>query len=106
LLHTPPVTTALSPLSLHDALPIWTRGTTLMNLKTCLNSLIGLNADKRPFLLDAVRNGYSGVIFQMFRCVRLTPSLTQRNIWKITDRKSTRLNSSHVSISYAVFCSK
>src|SRR5699024_11928652 len=26
--------------------------------------------------------------------------------WEITDRKSTRLNSSHVSISYAVFCLK
>src|SRR5699024_3522252 len=26
--------------------------------------------------------------------------------WIITDRKSTRLNSSHVSISYAVFCLK
>src|SRR5438477_2884256 len=26
--------------------------------------------------------------------------------WKPTDRKSTRLNSSHMSISYAVFCLK
>src|SRR5438067_3878719 len=26
--------------------------------------------------------------------------------WRPTDRKSTRLNSSHVSISYAVFCLK
>src|SRR5437868_12564540 len=26
--------------------------------------------------------------------------------WKMEDRKSTRLNSSHVSISYAVFCLK
>src|SRR5438067_7111118 len=26
--------------------------------------------------------------------------------WRISDRKSTRLNSSHVSISYAVFCLK
>src|SRR5699024_12746268 len=30
---------------------------------------------------------------------------TSPNIW-IIDRKSTRLNSSHVSISYAVFCLK
>src|SRR5690606_41764343 len=28
------------------------------------------------------------------------------HIWKKTDRKSTRLNSSHVKISYAVFCLK
>src|SRR5207245_8415792 len=29
-----------------------------------------------------------------------------RALWKSTDRKSTRLNSSHGSISYAVFCLK
>src|SRR5699024_12566596 len=34
--------------------------------------------------------------------VTLCPGCTSR----ITDRKSTRLNSSHVSISYAVFCLK
>src|SRR5699024_12244030 len=30
----------------------------------------------------------------------------QAELWKGQDRKSTRLNSSHVSISYAVFCLK
>src|SRR3989442_10843390 len=29
-----------------------------------------------------------------------------RNVWPTRDRKSTRLNSSHVRISYAVFCLK
>src|SRR5207253_1883150 len=28
------------------------------------------------------------------------------SLWEIQDRKSTRLNSSHVAISYAVFCLK
>src|SRR3712207_7819033 len=28
------------------------------------------------------------------------------SLWKVTDRKSTRLNSSHANISYAVFCLK
>src|SRR5690606_40578381 len=28
------------------------------------------------------------------------------NVWQAADRKSTRLNSSHVKISYAVFCLK
>src|SRR5436309_3718685 len=28
------------------------------------------------------------------------------NVWPLRDRKSTRLNSSHVKISYAVFCLK
>src|SRR3712207_8271314 len=30
----------------------------------------------------------------------------QRDVAKVTDRKSTRLNSSHANISYAVFCLK
>src|SRR5690606_40338796 len=29
-----------------------------------------------------------------------------RHLWNFSDRKSTRLNSSHVKISYAVFCLK
>src|SRR5207249_5668752 len=39
---------------------------------------------------------------------RVTPIRPEcgSNCRKITDRKSTRLNSSHVSISYAVFCLK
>src|SRR5256885_13306544 len=36
-----------------------------------------------------------------------TPGLTRRSPWRRTaDRKSTRLNSSHLVISYAVFCLK
>src|SRR3712207_8325662 len=34
-------------------------------------------------------------------------ALVQRGVWKqVGDRKSTRLNSSHANISYAVFCLK
>src|SRR5690349_13908074 len=33
-------------------------------------------------------------------------SSAQARVWSISDRKSTRLNSSHVEISYAVFCLK
>src|SRR5690625_6515186 len=32
--------------------------------------------------------------------------VTARFLWTFSDRKSTRLNSSHVAISYAVFCLK
>src|SRR5438067_4548854 len=40
-----------------------------------------------------------------------TKCVTRPSVWRqisgrVTDRKSTRLNSSHVSISYAVFCLK
>src|SRR5437868_12727058 len=37
---------------------------------------------------------------------RTPPPATPDNRWRGSDRKSTRLNSSHVSISYAVFCLK
>src|SRR5438874_194666 len=43
------------------------------------------------------------------RALRAYPSLEHgRHLraWALTDRKSTRLNSSHVEISYAVFCLK
>src|SRR5699024_12850046 len=38
--------------------------------------------------------------------ITLQPSEPSRDPSKVRDRKSTRLNSSHVSISYAVFCLK
>src|SRR6266508_6906704 len=38
------------------------------------------------------------------RPVRLTGRLSNGAAWSVSDRKSTRLNSSHVAISYAVFC--
>src|SRR5690606_39868028 len=34
------------------------------------------------------------------------PKFTQTGVFPVIDRKSTRLNSSHVKISYAVFCLK
>src|SRR5262245_12334240 len=37
---------------------------------------------------------------------RLIRSFDERNQWVTSDRKSTRLNSSHLGISYAVFCLK
>src|SRR5690625_7024240 len=36
----------------------------------------------------------------------MQPTIDDRDQEKTTDRKSTRLNSSHVAISYAVFCLK
>src|ERR1039457_2294265 len=60
------------------------------------------------YLLVGVETGLIGLIGLMF----LLGALTRRGIahWRtrreITDRKSTRLNSSHLVISYAVFCLK
>src|SRR5699024_11275691 len=38
--------------------------------------------------------------------VRKAPPASREDLARFQDRKSTRLNSSHVSISYAVFCLK
>src|SRR3989442_4195609 len=71
-------TTEIYPLSLHDALPISPTPTYLIGTPVT------------PWIESAAPPRASPSSF-----VRITP-----------DRKSTRLNSSHVRISYAVFCLK
>src|SRR5690606_40778990 len=89
-----PPSTRTSSLSLHDALPICASDyhrhmSTLRILLACLLASAGTIAAAAPPPAEGcrpqVREGW----------VRLGP-----------DRKSTRLNSSHVKISYAVFCLK
>src|SRR5690606_42047429 len=89
----PPPLPYISPLSLHDALPIyidilpplqyagaaWTVATPYYNPDFWVNRL--------PYQSSASRQIY-------------------RRLKRVLDRKSTRLNSSHVKISYAVFCLK
>src|SRR2546430_10308309 len=75
-------TTNIYPLSLHDALPIFERPAGRRLLTVAMN----------PERLAAPEE------------VSFLPALTLRRIPK--DRKSTRLNSSHSQISYAVFCLK
>src|SRR5205809_8127166 len=70
---TPPPTTEIYTLSLHDALPIWGSS---------------FDASHDASSLDR------GLQLRRLRCGRSR------------DRKSTRLNSSHGYISYAVFCLK
>src|SRR5438034_7965748 len=79
-------TTAICTLSLHDALPI------------CL--LAGSRAASRGCRRRALRRaqiagrtGFGDLVDHKFQC-------------GAGDRKSTRLNSSHTVISYAVFCLK
>src|SRR5207249_11448988 len=59
--------------------------------------LLDLGADRHH---RGERGGRSG---QQLR-LDLPPGLRQLGVRAAQDRKSTRLNSSHVSISYAVFC--
>src|SRR5207249_12267396 len=94
--------TCLYTLSLHDALPI------LVTLLTGYGSLAfmwfentltlqALLASTALFVVGAIF-GWAHVCYERY-LVRTCPEY-------LADRKSTRLNSSHVSISYAVFCLK
>src|SRR3712207_9010845 len=77
-------TTEIYTLSLHDALPIFHHG-----------------ARRNP----ARRHGEEPERHGLWRLHRACPSPNRRALC-VGDRKSTRLNSSHANISYAVFCLK
>src|SRR5690242_20880332 len=81
-----PATTEIYTLSLHDALPILISAAIEAEV-----ALLADEAEKREFLqhLGLEEAGLARVIHAGYQ-----------------DRKSTRLNSSHMSISYAVFCLK
>src|SRR5437660_8957088 len=73
-------------LSLHDALPIFSRATARLSTVASVGPALSMMA-------PANTRRFSGTS---------PPSRAAPG----TDRKSTRLNSSHVAISYAVFCLK
>src|SRR3712207_8940040 len=75
-------TTEICTLSLHDALPIWVGGGAHLGAHPA--GVHGVHADAALFELGGQDLG------EPFHA----------------DRKSTRLNSSHANISYAVFCLK
>src|SRR5688572_32184964 len=81
-------TTEIYTLSLHDALPILASGS--VELMTACDSRTG--TDSRSSTLRCSRGATSA------ETSTVRPSRS--------DRKSTRLNSSHSQISYAVFCLK
>src|SRR5438067_8628700 len=75
-------TSEIYTLSLHDALPIWYR---LARSFASARLMMSMSGAGMPCAFSIGGTGESRML---------------------TDRKSTRLNSSHVSISYAVFCLK
>src|SRR5690349_23392110 len=77
-------TTEIYTLSLHDALPIWP----VCNIVTFFQTRSTFSSTEK---WDSASR----------RCAR-----TWKSAPTAADRKSTRLNSSHVEISYAVFCLK
>src|SRR5690349_24176277 len=82
-------TTEIYTLSLHDALPIYTREFA----KRGEEAIEGLDAG----IATALARGDFVTADALF---------SRREQAELVDRKSTRLNSSHVEISYAVFCLK
>src|SRR3712207_9504119 len=76
-------TTEIYTLSLHDALPIWISG----QISLADGTVLGFGAPPA--------RGISGLY-----------DVNVSNDGRLRDRKSTRLNSSHANISYAVFCLK
>src|SRR5205814_7421145 len=101
---TPPTT--LSTLSLHDALPIYIAYNSF-NLPTTITLGTGSQVH---YQYDASE---SRVLVDVGDCSDENSSQCNRRVYvgdayerqKATeDRKSTRLNSSHLGISYAVFC--
>src|SRR3712207_6954503 len=93
-------TTEIYTLSLHDALPIWVR------------VLLGHAAVRGPArMADAGGGGRGGggdgaaAVCDALLQVREVAD-GARGLDLAVDRKSTRLNSSHANISYAVFCLK
>src|SRR5690606_40119780 len=88
----PPPTTQIYALSLHDALPI-SQGLTRRPVSPYRDA--GPHLRYNPAIFFSARR-----LCYVRYCYR------QRNAVPGLDRKSTRLNSSHVKISYAVFCLK
>src|SRR5699024_12558130 len=85
-------TTNIYTLSLHDALPIYLTFESYMTLK--LDRILDwkVSTEKKPQISygEKFRDG----------------EVRNKRVDPFIDRKSTRLNSSHVSISYALFCLK
>src|SRR5690606_41805608 len=99
--HPPPAD--LYPLSLHDALPICRHPRLARQLHGKLVGAVRHHDAQAACAMD-LRRGRSTALDTDVRA-RVDRAVGQA-VQIMGDRKSTRLNSSHVKISYAVFCLK
>src|SRR5690606_40625242 len=103
-LITPPAPSASYTLSLHDALPIYASG--IVTLQASLESVSTVPSGI-PLADVAARQDATITLPDNYPTVTPVPvQLSELQGTEGVDRKSTRLNSSHVKISYAVFCLK
>src|SRR5690606_34632257 len=102
----PSSASTIDTLSLHDALPIFS--STVTEKLTVVSSPTGTSipcqvmvpaASTPPSVIEFATN----VVLSGILSVRMNPTIGTVPVF-LRDRKSTRLNSSHVKISYAVFC--
>src|SRR5690606_40865432 len=99
-----PSTPYISPLSLHDALPIYT----LKNYKLFKNLITNYQKHiKKQIQFKEINKAFTDKFKNwLLNDKGYSVNYAGRQFEMIKDRKSTRLNSSHVKISYAVFCLK
>src|SRR3712207_8833373 len=95
-------TTEIYTLSLHDALPISDSADVIAAGVIRANELPTplVWIEHWPEETTEGQETFELVVFSSYQVVERAPYLGE------TDRKSTRLNSSHANISYAVFCLK
>src|SRR5690606_40113617 len=93
------------PLSLHDALPIWRRDAAGREEHHRQLAVAGHFGDQVVGRLQLLRRDIELVLRQALQPADRLADLPHVR-GGVRDRKSTRLNSSHVKISYAVFCLK
>src|SRR3989442_8013428 len=100
------MTTDIYTLSLHYALPIsHCNLRTADNLNQLKTSFENCSTTKGSFSIPLVKAVCTGCKLQVPMSTSLAvPLETSSALNTVRDRKSTRLNSSHVRISYAVFC--
>src|SRR5690606_41654596 len=101
---TAPPASAIYPLSLHDALPIYRAFPDRDVLRRGLSAV----GETKPRFQHPIRREVCNVdLFDGEIGPKLAFSGEASDCDRLVrDRKSTRLNSSHVKISYAVFCLK
>src|SRR5699024_11625809 len=94
-------TISIYTLFLHDALPI--------SIFRAIFKRLSLEGCLLPFTHELTVAEFNPRIFANFATLLISNffiNLFKKFEIKVLDRKSTRLHSSHVSISYAVFCLK
>src|SRR5690606_42028280 len=92
-----PTTTKIHTPSLHDALPIY-----LPTVPIIISEWTNLNPNNINRMLHYA-NDWAAI---KKNATQSYAEAIREGHFKTKDRKSTRLNSSHVKISYAVFCLK